>query len=49
MNEHEKVNYVELPAKNLQATKDFFSQAFGLLHSQIKALMVDSLNQIYHL
>ncbi len=29
MNEHEKVNYVELPAKNLQATKDFFSQAFG--------------------
>jgi predicted enzyme related to lactoylglutathione lyase len=29
MNVHEKVNYVELPAKNLQATKDFFSQAFG--------------------
>jgi len=28
MNEHEKVNYIELPAKNLQATKDFFSQAF---------------------
>ena len=29
MNEHEKINYVELPAKDLQATKDFFSQAFG--------------------
>lgn len=29
MNEHEKINYVELPAKNLQATKDFFSHAFG--------------------
>ncbi len=29
MNEHEKINYVELPAKNLQATKDFFSQVFG--------------------
>jgi len=29
MNEHEKVNYVELPAKNLQATKIFFSQVFG--------------------
>lgn len=29
MNGHEKINYVELPAKNLQATKDFFSKAFG--------------------
>ncbi len=29
MNEHEKVNYVELPAKNLIATKAFFTQAFG--------------------
>ena len=29
MNEHEKINYVELPSKNLKATKDFFSQAFG--------------------
>ena len=29
MNEHEKINYVELPAKNLQATKDFFTQVFG--------------------
>lgn len=29
MNEHEKINYVELPAKNLQATKDFFNQVFG--------------------
>ena len=29
MNEHEKINYVELPSKNLKATKDFFCQAFG--------------------
>ena len=29
MNEHEKINYVEFPSKNLQATKDFFSQVFG--------------------
>ncbi len=28
MNEHEKINYVEFPAKNLQATKDFFAQVF---------------------
>lgn len=28
MNEHEKVNYIELPAKNLPATKEFFTQAF---------------------
>jgi len=29
MNEHEKVNYVEFPATNLQETKDFFKQALG--------------------
>ena len=29
MNEHEKINYVEFPAKDIQKTKDFFSQAFG--------------------
>ncbi len=29
MNEHEKVNYVELPAKDLSATKAFFTQVFG--------------------
>jgi len=29
MNEHEKINYVEFPARDLQATKDFFIQAFG--------------------
>ena len=28
MNAHEKVNYVELPAKDLVATKNFFIQAF---------------------
>ena len=29
MNEHEKINYVEFPAKDIQATKEFFGQAFG--------------------
>ncbi len=29
MNEHEKINYIEFPAKDLAATKRFFSQAFG--------------------
>jgi predicted enzyme related to lactoylglutathione lyase len=29
MNEHEKINYIELPAKNIEATKGFFAAAFG--------------------
>ena len=29
MNEHEKLNYVEFGAKNLMATKAFFSAVFG--------------------
>jgi len=29
MNEHEKINYVEFPSKNLAKTKNFFTQAFG--------------------
>ena len=29
MNQHEKINYVELPAKDLNATKKFFIQVFG--------------------
>ncbi len=29
MNEHEKINYVEFPAKDLQRTKDFFTRVFG--------------------
>lgn len=28
MNEHEKINYVEFPANNIQATKAFFETAF---------------------
>lgn len=28
MNEHEKINYVEFPAKDIEATKSFFSTAF---------------------
>ncbi|KZN40386.1 VOC family protein [Pseudoalteromonas luteoviolacea] len=29
MNQHEKLNYVEFAAKDLQSTKLFFSQVFG--------------------
>ncbi len=29
MNEHEKINYVEFPAKNIEAAKDFFRAVFG--------------------
>lgn len=29
MNEHEKINYVELPAKDFQKTKDFFTSVFN--------------------
>jgi predicted enzyme related to lactoylglutathione lyase len=29
MNLHEKINYIELPAKDLAATKAFFESAFG--------------------
>mgnify|MGYP001791771141 CR=1 FL=1 len=29
MNEHEKINYVELPARDISATKAFFTQVFG--------------------
>ncbi len=31
MNEHEKINYVEFPARDLTATKAFFTQAFSWL------------------
>ena len=29
MNEHEKINYVEFPAKDIPATKTFFTAVFG--------------------
>ncbi|VAW81940.1 Glyoxalase family protein [hydrothermal vent metagenome] len=29
MNEHEKINYIEFPSKNLDDTKRFFTQVFG--------------------
>jgi predicted enzyme related to lactoylglutathione lyase len=29
MYEHKKIIYVELPSKDIQATKDFLSQVFG--------------------
>ncbi len=29
MNEHEKINYLELPAKDLDLAKSFFSSVFG--------------------
>lgn len=28
MNKHEKINYVEFPAKNIEVTKAFFNKAF---------------------
>jgi len=29
MNEHEKINYVEFPAKDIEATKTFFNSVFA--------------------
>ena len=29
MNEHEKINYVELPSRNIEITKTFFTSVFG--------------------
>lgn len=29
MNEHEKINYIELPAKDIPATRAFFTRVFG--------------------
>lgn len=29
MNEHEKINYIEFPAKDIEATKTFFIDVFG--------------------
>ena len=29
MNQHEKLNYVEFPAKNIESTKAFFEKAFA--------------------
>jgi uncharacterized protein len=29
MNQHEKINYVEFPAKDLEGTKTFFQSVFG--------------------
>ena len=29
MNEHEKINYLEFPAKDIEAAKAFFTAAFG--------------------
>jgi predicted enzyme related to lactoylglutathione lyase len=30
MNEHEKINYVEFPAKDIEAAKRIFAAAFSL-------------------
>ena len=52
MNEHEKINYVELPAKNLSATKEFFTQVFGWSFQDFgpdQGIDGVSLNQIYNL
>ena len=29
MNQHEKINYIEFPSKNIEETKAFFGQLFG--------------------
>ncbi len=29
MNKHEKINYIEIPSKDLAVTKSFFQEAFG--------------------
>jgi len=29
MNQHEKINYIEFPAKDIEATKAFFTAVFG--------------------
>jgi len=29
MNQHEKINYIEFPSKDIEATKSFFASAFG--------------------
>jgi len=29
MNEHEKINYIEIPASSIEATKAFFTTVFG--------------------
>lgn len=29
MNQHEKINYIEFPAKYMETTKDFFTKVFG--------------------
>jgi predicted enzyme related to lactoylglutathione lyase len=29
MNKHEKINYIEFPAKYMETTKDFFTKVFG--------------------
>jgi len=29
MSKHEKINYLELPAKDIEAVKNFFTKAFG--------------------
>ena len=29
MNKHEKINYVEFPAKDIETVKEFFTKAFG--------------------
>ena len=29
MNQHEKINYIEFPARNIESTKEFFSTVFS--------------------
>lgn len=45
MNQHEKINYVEFPAKDIQATKDFFQQVFGWIFEDFGSEYIAFSNQ----
>ncbi len=38
MNKHEKINYVEFPAKDIEANKAFFSTVFGWYQWMVRLL-----------
>ena len=42
MNSHETINYIELPASNLEATQAFFSNLFGWTFTQYGPDYMDS-------
>jgi predicted enzyme related to lactoylglutathione lyase len=48
MQEHEKINYVEFPASDLEATKSFFTKAFGWEFTNYGPEYCDFANQGIH-